>query len=789
MMQRLPALYLLAALLLIAAATLPAAAQAEDASPDPDATGFLKVDYAEAPQTPFGALRWLPGRIFFADGAGYTAPHMLRVMPRGYDTPDKARDVEKKGDTKNALYTADLGRVKVQQTAYNHTGLARYTYADDAEGCYVFVDAASNNTSQWTSGQHVQSTSTPKPGDTALTGVSREWDEPWHNLLHWRLEFDQPIAAVDKVGGPEGSNEADFQYWRLRFEPVAVGSAPGKSTRTVHAKLGISWTNAENAALNMKTEVPDWDLVAVQRRVAKEWQDHLAAFQIVDAPDWLREHVMHNIEMSLHHPNVYSDVNGEFIGFDSELHTVRNPDEHVVYHMFSSWDTYRSHMPLVAMLWPEVASDIAQTFVYQAETGRGGYTKWSVGHRDRPFMEGDPSSIMIATAYSFGARDFEADAALDIMHHVGSTPGVEANPGWRARPRLEGYLLNGYISNNEPTEGAHDRATWSATLDYARTDFAISRMADQMGDETKAQRYLRQANNFVVLTDNDEAKKWKLPVSPGAKNPISVGDESRVFQYWYLPAHNMDAMVEALGGREWAEKKLDANMRDILPEEYISFTEADKKEEHFALWFLSDRDRSYAAWWNQVGIGHEMAYNWIGLPWKTQLTCRMAFLKKFSSPLDKSDPSKGYRYARPGSEDLGAMNSWSVYLTLGIFPSMLGEPGWSIGSPLIPETLLRVGADDEGREVTLRLIAHDASPENAFIQRATVNGEPFESTWLPMSLLKETSGGGENRVEFWMGPEPNKQWAADSPPPRFAAEPLYKDMKPEDIPARPEYGD
>ena len=476
-----PVLLLLAAALLPAACTLPAAAQGV-ASPEADAPGFLKVDYAEAPQTPFGALRWLPGRIFFADGAGYTAPHMLRVMPRGYDTAPKTRDVEKTGDTKNALYTADLGRVKVQQTAYNHTGLARYIYADDAQGCYVFVDAASNNTSQWTKDQHVQSTSTPKPGDTVITGVSREWDEPWHNLLHWRLEFDYPIAAVDKVGGPADSSEADFEYWRLRFDPTA----DDEGKKVVHAKLGISWTNAENAALNMKSEISDFDLVAVQRRVAKEWQDHLAAFQIVDAPDWLREHVMGNIEMSLHHPNVYSDVNGEFIGFDNELHTVRNPDEHTVYHMFSSWDTYRSHMPLVAMLWPEVASDIAQTFVYQAQTGRGGYTKWSVGHRDRPFMEGDPSSIMIATAYSFGARDFEADTALDIMHYVGSTPGVEANAGWRARPRLEGYLLKGYISDNEPTEGSHDRATWSATLDYARTDFAISRMADQMGRDDLA---------------------------------------------------------------------------------------------------------------------------------------------------------------------------------------------------------------------------------------------------------------------------------------------------------------
>ena len=148
--------------------------------------------------------------------------------------------------------------------------------------------------------------------------------------------------------------------------------------------------------------------------------------------------------------------------------------------------------------------------------------------------------------------------------------------------------------------------------------------------------------------------------------------------------------------------------------------------------------------------------------------------------MDSKDLSKGYVYVRPGSEDLGAMNSWAVFMALGLFPSMLGEPGWAVGSPIIPETVFRAGP-----EHTIRLIAHDASPENAFIQKAMVNGEPFENTWLSMSLLKK----GENRVEFWMGDKPNKTWAASSPPPRFDAEPLYKTMQPSDLPPRPVYKD
>lgn len=104
-------------------------------------------------------------------------------------------------------------------------------------------------------------------------------------------------------------------------------------------------------------------------------------------------------------------------------------------------------------------------------------------------------------------------------------------------------------------------------------------------------------------------------------------------------------------------------------------------------------------------------------------------------------------------------------------------------SRLIPKAVFRAGTTHDGQPITIRLTAHDAAPDNAFIQKAAVNGKPFESTWLPMSLLKE----GENRVEFWIGPQPNKVWAANSPPPRFEGKPLYLDMTEKDIPPRPEY--
>lgn len=62
---------------------------------------------------------------------------------------------------------------------------------------------------------------------------------------------------------------------------------------------------------------------------------------------------------SLLHPNVSSDVNGQYMGFDGQVHTV--PPGHAVYANYSGWDVYRSEIQLEAMLAPAQTSDIVSS--------------------------------------------------------------------------------------------------------------------------------------------------------------------------------------------------------------------------------------------------------------------------------------------------------------------------------------------------------------------------------------------------------------------------------------------
>lgn len=69
------------------------------------------------------------------------------------------------------------------------------------------------------------------------------------------------------------------------------------------------------------------------------------------------------------HPNVCSDVNGEYMGADNRVYKSRSKQ----YTSFSNWDTYRTQIQLLAMLEPDVTSDIVISHQDFAEQSGGAF--------------------------------------------------------------------------------------------------------------------------------------------------------------------------------------------------------------------------------------------------------------------------------------------------------------------------------------------------------------------------------------------------------------------------------
>src|SRR5262249_16000878 len=159
------------------------------------------------------------------------------------------------------------------------------------------------------------------------------------------------------------------------------------------------------------------------------------------------------------------------------------------------WDFYRSLVPLLAITAPDVASDLVQSLVNDAQQDPGGgIPRWVHAATDSCGMFGDGGPKVVATAYAFGARSFDTQAALAAMIRGATLPDT-AGSGWGVGEGLGDYVGLGYVST----------ATWgsaSRTLEYAASDSAIAQFANALGDDADYKTFLKSAQKWRNLIQN-----------------------------------------------------------------------------------------------------------------------------------------------------------------------------------------------------------------------------------------------------------------------------------------------
>ena len=111
----------------------------------------------------------------------------------------------------------------------------------------------------------------------------------------------------------------------------------------------------------------------------------------------------------------------------------------------------------------------------------------------------------------------------------------------------------------------------------------------------------------------------------------------------------------------------------------------------------------------------------------------------------------------PGDEDGGGMTSFVVFSSLGFYPVTPGSPSYNIGSPLFANAKITLS---NGK--IFEIDAVNASPENKYIQSATLNGKEWNKPWFSHDDIKNGA-----KLVLVMGDKPNKAWgsADDAVPP------------------------
>ncbi|MET0649577.1 MAG: GH92 family glycosyl hydrolase [Pyrinomonadaceae bacterium] len=620
--------------------------------------------------------------------------------------------------------------VKVSLTATTRTGFAVFDFPKGSPAT-LLVNVGRNATG-------VQEAEWRAEGDRQMSGMVASGafcGTRNRYVLYFAAEFDRPFASFGSWDG----------------ERVLHGVSPARGGRqtggfvtfdtssgvAVRMKVGVSYVSVEKARANLRAENGGWDFEAVRTRARMRWNEALGRVRVGGGTETERRLFYTALYHALLHPNVFGDADGEYVGFDDRVH--KSPG-HTQYTNFSGWDIYRSHSPLVAWLFPEEASDMAQSLVNMAEQGGGGLPKWPVANDESGAMYGDPAVPIIASTWAFGARDFNTRAALRVMLRGATDPEAKSKT-YLVRPGLADFLKYGYI----PMEQKGLRGSPSVALEYETADFALARFARAHGDEKTYAEMMRRAQLWTRLFDPQTRYirgRWadgswlpgfdfkamlykpELPWRPESHKSYVEGNAT---QYTWMIPHNLRAVIERIGGNEAAVKRLDG-----------FFTELN-----------AGPDRPYFFIGNEPVFPVPWIYNYAGEPWKTQAVTRRVLTELFT-------PEPG---GLPGNDDLGATSSWVVFASLGLYPVIPGVGGFSVNSPVFPEIDIRVKG---GRVLMIK--GRGANASSPYVQELRLNGRPHESTWIPYESIAR---GGV--LDFTLGPEPNKRWAAapNAAPPSF----------------------
>jgi len=96
----------------------------------------------------------------------------------------------------------------------------------------------------------------------------------------------------------------------------------------------------------------------------------------------------------------------------------------------------------------------------------------------------------------------------------------------------------------------------------------------------------------------------------------------------------------------------------------------------------------------------------------------------------------------PGNDDYGTMSAWYTFGSLGFYP-LTGENWYFVGSPVFDNAVLTVQTPTGSS--TIKILTYNNSPENVYVERVTLNGQPLPTPYITHTQLLQNP-----LLEFWM---------------------------------------
>ncbi len=557
-------------------------------------------------------------------------------------------------EARPGYYAVDLQEenIKAELTATKRVGVHRYTYpAGAARRVRLDMDHSAVKGS-WDrkiiNAQIRQVAPNAVEGYRVITG--------WAKLrkVYFYAEFSEPIESIDLSDG--GRHEPGADVINGRELRAMIDFA--KSDKPLEVKVGISGVSCENAKENLEAEAAgkSFDMIAQEADAA--WEKQLSAVDI-DADDDTKTVFYTALYHALIQPNVFNDVNGQYMAPDYTVATV--PAGENQYTTFSLWDTYRAAHPLYTILAPAETADFVNSMIRHCEV-YGYLPIWHLWGQDNYCMIGNHAIPVIVDAVLKGIPGIDAGRAYDAVKRS-ATVSHPNSP----------YMVweeKGYMPEDMQTQSV------SISLEMAFDDWCVAQLAKALGKEADYEHFMHRSYNIDNLYDaecgffapKDDKGDWIRPFDPlkhGANggNPFTEGNAWQY--YWYVP-QDINHLIDLTGGKKAFEAKLD------------EFFTLDEQPE--------EMNGNVSGLIGQYAHGNEPShhaaylYNYVGRPDKSA-----RYLNKIMTELYQNNSS-----GLAGNDDCGQMSAWYVFSALGFYPVNPASGQYDLGVPAVEHAILRL---------------------------------------------------------------------------------------------------
>ncbi len=551
-------------------------------------------------------------------------------------------------------------------------------------------------------------------------------------------EFSRPFAKAGTFRKSPGDSEgwgignADVEPGRTSVTGSYAGGYVTFETKAGEKVLmkiahGTSYAQAEQ---RLRDELPGWDFEGVHAAARDAWAALLGRVEVTGGTEKQRKLFYSTLLQSFASPRLIAAKGEKFTDTNGKVQTAT----HDRYGPVPFWDTGRNQIVLLELMEPEVVRNIMASELDMA--------------REEGFMNtsfhGDNAVFLYLGAWERGIP-FDYAAAYEYLRKNATDP--EGPRGYLAEYMKQGWISD-IVPDHDPSPPyAGGKAGVATTLEYAWDDYALAQYAKKLGKMDDYAMFLKRARNYVNVFDRSTGfmrgrtadGQWISPFDPEEPYYNFMMKEASGWSTLWLVPHDVQGLIDLIGGRDAFNAKLDAFFttpydpegicRDCtgLIGQYVHGNQPDQQVPYY--------------------------YDWSGQPWKTQ-----ALVRKILDLMYGSDAA-GYGYA--GMDDQGATSSWYAMSAMGFYPVDPSSQAYIIGSPIFDTVRLHMG--DGG---TFEVIAKNNSPENMYIQSATLDGKPWNKPWFSHEDIK----GGATLV-LTMGPTPNKNWgsAPEAAPPSLSS--------------------